>query len=95
MNYNHPSFYSRSHTKVTQGTFIFGCILFLLAVLIFAYPTLIAYFIAGVILLAGIFVLTVAWKLWRLREYFPHLKNRETPIHKNYRMRSIYFRWVA
>ena len=90
-------FFLQGHKALTQGTFIFGGILFLLAVLIFIYPTLIAYFISGVILLAGISVLTVAWKLWRFREHVSHLENGETHINgnKNYRTRVTYFRWVA
>ena len=67
MNYNNPfsdKNFSQGHKTLTWGTFVFGGTLFLLAVLIFAYPALIAYFFAGIILLAGIVTLTVAWKLW-------------------------------
>jgi hypothetical protein len=71
MNYNNPfsdrNFF-QGHKTRTWETFVFGGTLFLLAALIFAYPTLIAYFFAGIILLAGIFTLTVAWKLWWFRE---------------------------
>ena len=90
-------FFSQGHRALTQGIFIFGGILFLLAVLIFAYPTLIAYFIAGVILLAGISVLTVAWKLWQFREHVSQFENGEIYINgnKDYRTRVTYFRWVA
>ena len=90
-------FFLQGHKALTQGTFIFGGILFLLAVLIFTYPTLIAYFIAGVILLAGISVLTVAWKLWRFREQVSRLENGELHInrYKDCRTRTTYFRWVA
>ena len=71
MNYNNPfsdKNFSQGHKTLTWGTFVFGGTLFLLAVLIFAYPALIAYFFAGIILLAGIVTLTVAWKLWRFRK---------------------------
>ena len=90
-------FFFQGHRALTQGTFIFGGILFLLAVLIFAYPTLIAFFIAGVILLAGISVLTVAWKLWQFREHVSQFENGEIHINgnKDYRTRVTYFRWVA
>ena len=71
MTYNNPFSYrifSQGHKTLTWGTFVFGGTLFLLAVLIFAYPALIAYFFAEIILLAGILTLTVAWKLWWFRE---------------------------
>ena len=71
MNYNNPfsdrNFF-QGHKTLTWGTFVFSGTLFLLAVVIFTYPTLIAYFFAGIILLAGILTLTVAWKLWWFRE---------------------------
>ena len=73
MNYNNPfsdrNFF-QSHKTLTWGTSVFGGTLFLIAVLIFFYPALIAYFFAKSILLAGIVTLTVAWKLWRFRENF-------------------------
>ena len=71
MNYNNlfsDRTFSQGHKTLTWGTFVFGGTLFLLAVLIFAYPALIAYFFAGIILLAGIVTLNVAWKLWWFRE---------------------------
>jgi hypothetical protein len=71
MNYNNlfsDRNFSKVHKTRTWGTFVFSGTLFLLAVLIFAYPTLIAYFFAGIILLAGTLTLTVAWKLWWFRE---------------------------
>ena len=71
MNYNNlfsDRNFSQGHKTLTWGTFVFSGTLFLLAILIFTYPTLIAYFFAGIILLAGILTLTVAWKLWWFRE---------------------------
>ena len=94
MTYNNPfsdKFFSQGHRTLTQGTFIFGGILFLLAILIFAYPMLIAYFIAGVILLVGTVVLTLGWKLWQVRDNISHMDYRETPV--SFNRRTIYFRW--
>ena len=71
MNYNNlfsDRNFFQGHKTLTWGTFVFSGTLFLLAVLIFTYPTLIAYFFAGIILLAGILTLTVAWKRWWFRE---------------------------
>ncbi|HIE42736.1 MAG TPA: hypothetical protein EYP95_05880 [Nitrospinaceae bacterium] len=50
-----------------------------MAILIFSYPALIAYFIAAVILLIGISALTVTWKLWQARKIFFNLEHWETP----------------
>ena len=100
MNYNNPfsdKNFSRGHKTLTWGTFFFGGTLFLLAVLIFAYPALIAYFIAGLILLAGISTMTVAWKLWQFRKNVSHLEQWEKPVTENdrYWTRITYFRWHA
>jgi hypothetical protein len=62
------NYFSQEYKILARGIFILGGTLFLLAVFIFAFPALIAYCIAGVILVTGISVLTVAWKLWRFRE---------------------------
>ena len=61
------SFLTKGHRTLTWGTILLGTLLFLLALLIFAYPALIAYFIAAVILFAGFSALAIGWKLWRLR----------------------------
>ena len=61
------SFLTKGHRTLTWGTILLGAALFHLALLIFAYPALIAYFIAAVILFAGFSALAIGWKLWRLR----------------------------
>ena len=61
------SFLTKGHRTLTWGTILLGTLLFLLALLIFAYPALIAYFIAAVILFGGFSSLAIGWKLWRLR----------------------------
>ncbi|MEK9630021.1 MAG: hypothetical protein VW455_13505 [Nitrospinota bacterium] len=67
-NKNFPdSIFKRGHRTLTLGTVLMGSVLLLLAVLIFAYPALIAYFIAAVILFAGLSALAIGWKLWRIR----------------------------
>jgi hypothetical protein len=94
---NSDRFFSQGYKTLTNGTFIFGGILFLLAILIFAYPMLIAYFIAGMILLAGVATLTLGWKLRRARENISSTERWEAPTfvdaNKEYRTRAFYFRW--
>ena len=94
MIYNNPfseRFFSQSHKTLTWGTFIFGGALFLLAIVIFAYPALIAYFFAGVILLTGISVLTTSWKLWRFSKDISRIIQWEN--NSGYRTHTIRFRW--
>ena len=98
MIYHNPfseNFFSHSHKTLTWGTFAFGGSLFILAVLIFAYPALIAYFFAGVILLAGITALVLAWKLWRFRENISHFEDWPDDNNRRFRRRVTYFRWHA
>ena len=98
MNYNNPfsdRTFSQGHKTLTWGTFVFGGTLFLLAVLIFTYPALIAYFFAGIILLAGITALTVAWKLWQFRENISRIEQRPVDNIGRYQTRTTYFRWHA
>ena len=67
-NNNIPSsFLKKGHKTLIVGTILFGTVLFLLALLIFAYPALIGYFIAGIILFAGFYTLAIGWKLWQLK----------------------------
>ena len=61
------SLVTKGHRTVTLGAVLSGAILFFLGILIFAYPTLIAYFIATVILFTGLSALFVGWKLWKFR----------------------------
>ena len=96
MNYNNPfsdKNFSQGHKTLTWGTFVFGGTLFLLAVLIFAYPALIAYFFAGIIFLAGILTLTGACKLWWFRENVSRIE--QWPVDNNgiNRIRVTDFRW--
>ena len=65
-NFSNPLF-EKGHRTITLGTVLLGGILFFLGILIFAYPTLIAYFIATVILFTGLCALFVGWKLWKFR----------------------------
>ena len=88
---NSDSFFPHGYKTLTNGTFIFGGILILLAILIFAYPMLIAYFISGMILLAGVVTLTIGWKLRRARENISSAERWEAPTfvdtNKEYRTR--------
>ena len=67
-NNNFPeSFFKKNHSNLTLGTVRLGSVLFFLAIFIFTYPALIAYFIATIILFAGLFTLAIGWKLWQFR----------------------------
>tara|TARA_B100000676_G_scaffold251475_1_gene256499 strand:- start:95 stop:400 length:306 start_codon:yes stop_codon:yes gene_type:complete len=78
------SFFKKGHCNLTWGTVLFGIVLFFLAIFIFAYPALIAYFIATVILFAGLFTLAIGWKLWQLRNAIKKLERLEVePFHKS------------
>ena len=96
MNYNNPfsdSNFSQGHKTLTWETFVFGGTLFLLAVLIFAYPALIAYFFAGIILLAGVSAFALAWRLWRCRVKVSRVEQWPVDNNSGYRARVTYFRW--
>ena len=67
------SLLEKGHRTITLGTVLLGGILFFLGILIFAYPTLIAYFIGAVILFGGLSVLFVSWKLWKFRNEITRL----------------------
>ena len=98
MNYNNPfsdRFFSQSHKTLTWGAFVFGGVLFLLAVLIFSYPALIAYFFAGIMLLAGVSALSLAWRLWRCHEKVSRFEQSPVDNNSRYRERVTYFRWHA
>ncbi|MBL4664555.1 MAG: hypothetical protein JKY23_01120 [Nitrospinaceae bacterium] len=98
-NNNFPdSFFARGHRTLTLGTIILGGLLFLLAIMIFAYPALIAYFIAAVILFAGLSVLAIGWKLWRFRNEITKLdKIEDDSFHykspRTSKTHFTYFRW--
>jgi hypothetical protein len=95
MIYNNPflyRFFSKSHKTLTWGVFVFGGVLFLLAVLIFTYPVLIAYFFAGIILLSGVSALALAWRLWRCHEKFSRVEQWPVDNNSEYRARVTYFR---
>jgi hypothetical protein len=98
-NNNFPdNFFARGHRTLTFGTVLLGGLLFLLAIMIFVYPALIAYFIAAVILFAGLTVLAIGLKLWRFRNEITNLDKVED---EPFRYRSprasqthfTYFRW--
>ena len=92
------SLFTKVPRAMTLGTVISGTILFFLGILIFAYPTLIAYFIAAVILFAGLSTLLLGWKLWKFRNEIAKLDNlyeepfnlRSPGMRKSY---VTYIRW--
>ena len=101
MYYNNKfpeSFLKKGHSKVTWGTVLLGSVFFFLAIFIFAYPALIAYFIATIILFAGLFTLAIGWKLWQLRNAINKLDRLEVePFYNrssgNDRIHFTYIRW--
>jgi len=96
-NYNFPeSFFKKGHNTLTWGTVLFGIVLFFLAIFIFVYPTLIAYFIAAIILFAGLLTLAIGWKLWQLRNAINKLDRLEVEPFQNRSSETdrIYFTYV-
>lgn len=92
------SFFTKGHRTLTWGTVLLGSLLFFLALLIFAYPALIAYFIAAIILFAGLFTLAIAWKLWQFRNEITKFdKIEDDPFrnrsHGTGRSHFTYIRW--
>ena len=98
-NNNFPeSFFKKNHSNLTWGTVLLGSVLFFLAIFIFAYPALIAYFIATIILFAGLFTLAIGWKLWQFRNAINKLDKLEGESFHNRssgtdHSRFTYIRW--
>ena len=98
-NNNLPdNIFARGHRNLTLGTVLLGGFLFLLAIMVFTYPALIAYFIAAMILLAGLSVLAISWKLWRFRnKIIKRNKIEDEPYHYRSPVTSrtyfTYYRW--
>ncbi len=87
------SIFSRSHRTLTWSTVLLGGMLFFLAILIFAYPALIAYFIAAVILFAGLSALAIGWKLWQVRNEIKKLDNIDYETYRPGRNHFTFIRW--
>ena len=92
------SFFRKGHSTLTWGAVLLGSVLFFLAIFIFAYPALIAYFIAAIILFAGLFTLAIGWKLWQFRNAINKLDRLEgEPFHNRSsgtdRSHFTYIRW--
>ena len=92
------SFLTKGHRTLTWMAILLGTVLFLLSLLIFTYPALIAYFIAVVILFAGFSSLAIGWNLWRLRNKITKIEKidydpffyRTPETHRSY---YTYIRW--
>jgi hypothetical protein len=99
MSYNNSfseRFLSKDHKTLTWGTFFLGVALFFLAMVIFAYPALIAYFFGGVILFIGISVLASSWKLWRFSKDISRIdqwEERRGDNNSRYRTHTTHFGW--
>ncbi|MBT5470782.1 MAG: hypothetical protein HOK41_09280 [Nitrospina sp.] len=87
------SIFARSHRTLTWGTVLFGGMLLFLSILIFAYPALIAYFIAAVILFIGLSVLAMGWKLWQVRNEIKKLDNIDYETYRPGRNHFTFIRW--
>ena len=98
-NNNFPeSFFRKGHSTLTWGAVLAGSVLFFLAIFIFVYPALIAYFIAAITLFAGLFTLAIGWKLWQFRNAINKLDRLEgEPFHNRSsgtdHSRFTYIRW--
>ena len=98
-NSNFPeSFFKKGHSNLTWGTVLLGSVLFFLAIFIFAYPALIAYFIATIILFSGLFTLAIGWKLWQFRKEINKLEGLEGEHYHNRSSRTdqsnfTYIKW--
>ena len=92
-NNNLPdNIFARGHRNLTLGTVLLGGLLFLLAIMIFTYPALIAYFIAAMILFAGLSVLTIGWRLWRFRNEITKLDKNDSIHYKSLKTSQTHFR---
>ncbi|MBC8284524.1 MAG: hypothetical protein H8E32_11975 [Nitrospinae bacterium] len=92
------SFFTKGHRTLTWGTVLLGAMLFFLAILIFVYPALIAYFIAAIILFAGLSALAIGLKLWQFRNEVTKLERMDDePFHYRSpgtsRSHITYIRW--
>ena len=101
MYYNNKiseNIFTRSHRTLMLGTVLLGCLLFILAIIIFFYPALIAYSIAAIILFVGLSFLSIGWKFWRFRNTIIKLdKIEDEPYHYRSPVTSrtyfTYYRW--
>ena len=92
------SLFEKGHRTITFGAVLLGGVLFSLGILIFAYPTLIAYFIGAIILFAGLSVFFASWKLWKFRNEITRLDKSDNDfLHystpKISRYHITYVRW--
>ena len=90
--------FEKGHRTITLGAILLGGVLFFLGILIFAYPTLIAYLIGAIILFAGLSVLFASWKLWKFRNEITRLDKSDNDfLHystpKIRRSHITYVRW--
>ncbi len=58
----------QGYKSLRKGVFLIGAFLTTLAVLIFAFPTLIAFIIAFFILFAGVSALVMSYRIWKLKD---------------------------
>ena len=92
------SLFEKGYRTITLGAILLGGVLFFLGILIFAYPTLIAYLIGAIILFAGLSVLFASWKLWKFRNEITRLDKSDNDfLHyskpKISRSHITYVRW--
>ncbi len=58
----------QGYKSLRRGVFFTGAFLTALAVLIFVFPTLIAFLIAFFILFAGVSALVLSYRIWKLKD---------------------------
>ncbi len=79
-NLHHKDIFDEGYKSLQKGILIFGGSLVALAILIFIFPALIGFIFAAFILFAGAAVLTVGWKVWRLKKHLGSSEEWSKPV---------------
>ena len=67
-NHENRDIFDEGYKSLQKGILLFGGSLVVLAILIFTFPALIGFIFATFILLAGAAILTVGYKVWRIKK---------------------------
>jgi len=82
---NSKDIFEEGYKTLQKGILLFGGSLVVLAILIFLFPALIGYMFAAFILLAGAAVLTVSWKVWRLKQHLAGKEEWSKPVSASFK----------
>jgi hypothetical protein len=72
--------FEEGYKSLQKGIVLFGGSLVVLAILIFLFPALIGYMFAAFILFAGAAILTVGWKVWRVKKHLGSSEEWSIPV---------------